>query len=124
MTSGAHRLSNVDLKDRILLIELIVVGLHMANLNQLMCYSHSNLIGVGKIIMFVLLRLLGIILDTHLHMHLQHDDFNELAEKQDTNKVPVKSLQAELQHRLWRCVIPNLLIKAGCFRTLQLFSNQ
>lgn len=116
MTSGAHRLSNVDLKD--------------PNFTY-RAYSRWTAYGQSKSanVLFALefdrrwknynVRAFavapGIILDTHLHMHLQHDDFNELAEKQDTNKVPVKSLQAGVATQIMALCHPEFANKGGVF---------
>ncbi|WP_140178872.1 SDR family NAD(P)-dependent oxidoreductase [Providencia stuartii] len=116
MTSGAHRLSNVDLVDP---------NFNHREYSRWTAYGQSKSANVLFAFEFdrrwkdynvrAFAVAPGIVLDTNLHLHLQHDDFNELAEKQDTDKVPVKSLQAGVATQIMALCHPEFANKGGIF---------
>ncbi|EQB4332829.1 SDR family NAD(P)-dependent oxidoreductase [Providencia stuartii] len=116
MTSGAHRLSNVDLDDPNFnhrpYSRWTAYG-QSKSANVLFAFEFDRRWKDYNIRAFAVAP--GIVLDTNLHLHLQHDDFKELAEKQDTNKVPVKSLSAGVATQIMALCHPEFADKGGIF---------
>lgn len=116
MTSGAHRLSNVDLADP---------NFNHREYSRWTAYGQSKSANVLFAFEFdrrwkdynvrAFAVAPGIVLDTNLHLHLQHDDFKELADKQETDKVPVKSLQAGAATQIMALCHPEFANKGGVF---------